>query len=120
MLTHRKEPKLYLWDYSEVKAESAKFAHYITDCFGTDAQLMYLRDMQKREVDFVLVVDKIPVIAVEAKMKTQKISTPLKYFARKLAIPFVFQVVFESGVDFQSKTDNIRVISADTFLTAFV
>ena len=127
----RKEPKLFLWDYSEVKDKSAKFenliashllkfVHYIHDCFGSDAQLMYLRDMQKREVDFVLVVDKMPVIAVEVKMKTQKISTPLKYFARKLAIPFVFQVVFESGVDFQSKTDNIRVISADKFLTAFV
>ncbi len=53
-------------------------------------------------------------------MKSQKISTPLKYFAKKLQIPFGFQVVFEDGVDFQSKTDNIHVISADQFLTALV
>jgi uncharacterized protein len=127
----RKEPKLFLWDYSEIKDESArfenlvashllKFSHYIEDSFGTDAKLMYLRDVQKREVDFVLVVEGKPVIAVEVKMKSQKISTPLKYFAMKLNIPFVYQVVLEAGVDFLSTTHNIRVISADRFLTAFV
>ena len=76
--------------------------------------------IQKREVDFVVVIDGKPVIAIEVKMKTQKISTPMKYFIRKLKIPFGFQVVFETGIDFQSKTDNIRVISTDKFLTALV
>jgi uncharacterized protein len=97
-----------------------KFVHTLTDCFGTDARLMYLRDIQKREVDFVVILDGKPMIVVEAKMKSQKISTPLKYFTRKLEIPFGFQVVFETGIDFQSQTDNIRVISADKFLTALV
>jgi uncharacterized protein len=127
----RKEPKLFLWDYSEITDESTKFenliashllkfVHYLTNCFGTDAKLMYLRDIQKREVDFVVVIDGKPILAIEVKMKTQKISTPMKYFIRKLKIPFGFQVVFETGIDFQSKTDNIRVISADKFLTALV
>lgn len=127
----RKEPKLFLWDYSEIKDESArfenligshllKFVHYLYDSFGTDAKLMYLRDIQKREVDFVLVIDGKPVTAIEVKMKDKKISTPLKYFARKLKIPFVYQVIFEEGVDYQSKNDDIRVISADKFLTALI
>ena len=127
----KKEPKLFLWDYSEVPDHAIrfenligshllKFVHYLYDSFGMHANLNYLRDVDKREVDFVLIIDNQPVVAIEVKSKSQKISTALKYFKRKLRIPFVYQVVREEDIDFLSLRDNIRVISAGKFLSAFV
>lgn len=127
----RKEPKLFLWDYSELEDRSVKFenlvashllkfVHHLYDSYGLDSKLMYLRDLQKREVDFVIVVDRKPMIAVEVKMKSQKISTPLKYFARKLGIPHVYQVVFKDSVDYYDHSSAVHVISADKFLTALI
>ncbi len=127
----RKEPKLFLWDYSEIKEEPVrfenlvashllKFVHYLYDSYGLNAKLMYLRDIQKREVDFVVVIENRPVMAIEVKMKKQKISTPLKYFAGKLQIPHVFQIIMEESVDHLDPNNNIRVMSADKFLTALV
>jgi len=127
----KKEPKLYLWDYSEntdtgIKFENLiavhllKFVHHIYDTYGTSAELKYLRDLSKRETDFVIVIDKKPVIAVEVKLSSTKISVPLKYFKRKLNIPFSFQVVMEDNIDFLDIKSNIRVISASLFLSGLV
>src|SRR3990167_1151920 len=66
----KKEPKLYLWDWSEVEDEAArfenliashllKFVHFITDYEGYRAELYFLRDVDKREVDFLVTIDEI-------------------------------------------------------------
>ena len=125
----RKEPKLYLWDWSEVKDENArfenmiashllKFSHFLFDAEGYKAKLYYVRDTESREVDFLITIDNKPWFCVEAKNTFKDIAPSLKYFGRKIKIPFMYQVVKEENIDHVK--DNIRIVSADKFLTALV
>ncbi|MEK7376750.1 MAG: AAA family ATPase, partial [Candidatus Margulisiibacteriota bacterium] len=125
----RKEPKLYLWDWSEIEDESIKyenliashllkFCGFLYDSEGYKARLFYLRDKDQREADFIIAVDGKPWFCVEAKMSDAKISSSLRYFHEKLRIPFSYQVLQEKGIDQVKK--GIRVISADKFLSALV
>ncbi|MBI1883294.1 MAG: ATP-binding protein [Chlamydiae bacterium] len=125
----RKEPKLYLWDWSQVKNENArlenmvashllKFVHYLSDVEGFKTQLSYLRDKEQREVDFMVSLDGKPWFCVEVKQSSTEVPSSLKYFASKLKIPFVYQVTGEKDFDFMK--DNVRIISASKFLSALV
>jgi hypothetical protein len=125
----KKEPKLFLWDWSELNNEGVKFenliashllkfVHFFYDVYGIKAELRFIRDAQKREVDFVITIDKKPIIAIEAKLSDKKVSKHLKYFASRLDIPWQFQVVKTTGIDFEK--DGVRVMSADKFLTGLV
>lgn len=125
----KKEAKLYLWDWSELKDEGLKFENlvashllkftdYLFDAEGFDACLYYLRDIEQREVDFLMTVDNKPWFAVEVKSSSKNISKSLGYFRERLGIPFSYQVVNEGKIDFIK--DSIRVISADKFFTALV
>jgi len=125
----RKEPKLYLWDWSEIKDDSTrfenviashllKFCDYFQDAEGFRARLNYIRDRDQREVDFLVTVDNKPWFCVEAKNVYKNIPAPLKYFQEKLKIPYAFEVVKENGIDFVK--DGVRVISASKFLTGLI
>ena len=125
----RKEPKLYLWDWSEIKDESVrlenliashllKFCHFLFDMGGYRVQLFYLRDKEQREVDFIVSVDNKPWFCVEVKNSFKNISNSLKYFAKKLEIPFVYQVVNQKDIDICK--DNVRIMSVSKFLSGLV
>lgn len=125
----RKEAKLYLWDWSQIQNNGAKLenlvashllklCHYLYDAKGYKAELFYLRDIEKREVDFLVAVNKEPWLAIEVKSSDQTISPSLRYFGKKLAIPFQYQLVNTADVDFIQ--DNIRVMSVDKFLSGLV
>ncbi|MDP2941272.1 MAG: ATP-binding protein [Candidatus Omnitrophota bacterium] len=125
----RKEPKLYLWDWSEVADEDArlenivashllKFCHFLYDVEGWKAQLYYLRDKEQREVDFLVAVENRPWFCVEVKKMYRQVPVALKYFASKLKVPFAYEVVREEGVDFFK--DNARIMSITKFLSALV
>jgi predicted AAA+ superfamily ATPase len=125
----RKEPKMYLWDWSQVENEGArlenlvashllKLTHFLYDAEGYRAELFFLRDREGREVDFVVVIDKKPWFVVEVKSSEQKVSKHLPYFIKKLNIPFAYQLVSEKGIDFRQ--NGIRVMSVDTFLAGLV
>ena len=125
----KKEPKLYLWDWSEVEDEAARFenliashllklAHFITDYEGYKAELYFLRDVDKREVDFLITVDGKPWFAVEVKLNDTSVSPHLLYFTGKLNIPYSYQVVKNSNIDILQK--GVRVISAGKFLTGLI
>lgn len=125
----KKEPKMYLWDWSQISDEAARFeniiashllktVHYLTDIEGYKAELFFLRDIESRETDFLVTIDRKPWFSVEVKLSSLEISKPLKYFSDKLKIPFNYQVVKKEGIDYQY--ENIRVISADKFLSALI
>ncbi|HIE36092.1 MAG TPA: DUF4143 domain-containing protein [Candidatus Omnitrophica bacterium] len=125
----KKEPKLYLWDWSEVKEEPSrfentiashllKFVHFLYDVYGWRAELFYLRDVEKREVDFLVAIDKKVWFAAEAKLPSSDLSKNFKYFVQKLKIPFLYQIVKEEDVDFLKQS--IRIISASKFLMGLV
>lgn len=125
----RKQPKIYLWDWSQVESESArlenmvashllKLTHFLYDAEGHKATLHYLRDTAGREVDFLVAVNNQPWFAVEVKQSAGDLHKNLLYFSEKLRIPFLYQVVGNSGID--TLQEKIRIISADKFLTGLV
>jgi predicted AAA+ superfamily ATPase len=125
----RKEPKLYLWDWSEVTDEEArlenivashllKFCHFLFDVEGYKAQLFFLKDKEQREVDFLITVENKPWFCVEVKRTFKGIPPPLRYFSEKLKIPFTYEVVDQEDVDLMK--DKVRIMSVHKFLSALV
>jgi hypothetical protein len=95
-----------------------KLVHYLHDFEGYRADLNFLRDLTKREVDFLVTVDKKPWFAVEVKTSDEAPSPTLHLFKEKWNIPFCYQVVKSSGID--SLASGIRVVSADKFLAGLI
>lgn len=125
----RKEAKIYLWDWSAIKDESKrfenivashllKFVHLLKDEEGYKAELHYLRDISGREVDFLVSIDKKPWFAVEVKNSSEEISPWLNYYGERLKIPFLYQVVNKSSVNFIK--NNVQVVSVENFLKILV
>lgn len=99
----KKERKLYLWDWSTVDdpgprfenlvaAQLLKYCHFIEDTEGLQMELRYLRDTDKREVDFVVVRKRKPLFAVECKLSDRSADPALSYFAERTGIPRFYQV----------------------------
>ncbi len=125
----KKRPKVYLWDWSEVSEDGKKFenliashllkwSHFIYDSEGYNIGLFYLRDSEKREVDFVVTMNMKPWIAVEVKLNKKEVSSSLYYYKKKLNIPYVYQVVADEEVDILK--NGIRIISASRFLSSLI
>jgi uncharacterized protein len=100
-----KEPKVYLWDWAFIQdrgrrienfvaSHLLKAVHLYTDLGFGDYDLYYLRDKNKREVDFLVTKDKTPWFLVEVKSSEQPITDSLHYFKKILNAPFAFQAVF--------------------------
>ncbi|MBI5487545.1 MAG: ATP-binding protein [Deltaproteobacteria bacterium] len=115
----RKEQKLYLWDWSMVPEEGPrfenlvashllKFCHFVEDTEGHRMELRYLRDTAGREVDFVVLRDRLPLFTVECKLAERTVAPALFYFASRLAIPRSFQV--HLGRDDHEREGGIRVL----------
>ncbi|MFC2173617.1 ATP-binding protein [Acidobacteriota bacterium] len=124
-----KMSKAYLWDYSLAPAGGPrfenliglhllKFCHFLQDREGHSTSLFYLRDRAGREVDFLVVLDRKPWFAVEAKESETRIDDALKYFRDRLDIPWSYQVVLHGERDFEE--DGVRCLPAHRFLAAFV
>jgi len=104
----RKEPKWFLCDWSSIRdagqrAETFVACHLLKAVEGwTDLgfgafELGYLRDKQKRKVDFVVVRDGEPWFLVGVKHGEASLSPSLRYFQQQLGAPFVFQVVTDAA-----------------------
>lgn len=102
-----KEPKYYLWDWSLVQDAGARAENFVASHllkavqFWTDAGfgqygLYYLRDKDKREVDFIVTQNDEPWFLVEVKSSDNKgISPSLEYFQKQTGAPHAFQTVID-------------------------
>jgi predicted AAA+ superfamily ATPase len=99
----KKERKLYLWDWSAVPGEGARFenlvasqllkyCHHAEDVDGWRMDLRFLRDTDRREVDFVVLRGETPLFAVECKTGDAAVGPAVKYFADRTEIPRFYQV----------------------------
>ncbi|MCK4540720.1 MAG: ATP-binding protein [Spirochaetales bacterium] len=104
----RKEPKWFLRDWSSIndpgkRAETFVACHLLKSVEGwTDLglgifELRYVRDKQKREVDFLIIKDNKPWMLVEAKLTDTMLSPSLEYFKKQISCPYAFQVVIEKA-----------------------
>ena len=119
----KKERKVYLWDWSAVEDPGArlenlvasqllKYCHFIEDTEGHPMELRFLRDTDKREVDFVVLQGRRPLFAVECKTGAQGVGASVRYFADRTPIPRFFQV-HRGSADFSQ--GKVRVLPLATF-----
>ena len=103
----RKEPKWYLRDWADIedvgdKAETFVACHLLKAVDGWNDlglgrfDLGYLRDKEKREVDFVVVRDGQPWFLAEVKHRAEAVGPSLRYFQEQLGAPFAFQVTMDA------------------------
>jgi uncharacterized protein len=96
----QKERKYYLWDYARINNDAAKFENMVacelwravtlwTDLGLGDFSLHFIKDKEKREVDFVVVKNGKPFVLVEAKLSDTQPAKPLSSFQNILRIPAV-------------------------------
>ena len=99
----KKEKKLYMWDWSLCEDEAArfenlvasnllKFCHQEEDREGDRMELNFIRDSQRREIDFVVVRNDRPEFAVECKSGDRRLARNIRYFSERTSIPIFYQV----------------------------
>ena len=120
----KKDTKLYLWDWSLCENNGAKFenmlacqllkyCHFIEDTTGQKMELRYIRDTDKRELDFVVLKNNKPEFAVEAKINDKVISPHIYYFKDRFKIPEFYQVNFKEE---SYQKDGIKVLNFTDFI----
>ena len=112
----KKEQKLYLWDWSVIEdvafrfenmvaSHLLKYCHFLEDTEGFKMELRFLRDTDKREIDFVVIKNKKALFAVECKTGEKQISPHINYFKERTGIPKFYQVHLGSKhVEYDKKT----------------
>ena len=105
----KKETKLYFMDWSFLVGPGQRFENFLavsllrmaarfTETGLGTFEVMYIRDKEKREVDFVLVKDHRTIALFEAKEGDSEISPAGKYFSQKLGIPF-YQIIRHGNIE---------------------
>ena len=59
-------------------------------------ELRFIRDTDKREIDFVVLQNKKPLFAVECKSGDKELSKQINYFKERTNIPEFYQVHMKS------------------------
>ena len=121
----KKEQKLYFWDWSQapeggarfenlVASQLLKYCHFVEDTEGYAMELRYLRDFDKREIDFVVLRDKKPLFAVECKSGEKGPSPAAYYFRERSPIPKFYQVHLGER-DYGNEETDVRVLPFQVF-----
>ncbi len=102
----RKEPKWFLRDWASITDAGPRAETFVacqllkavegwTDLGLGAFELGYLRDKEKREVDFVVVRDGEPWFLIEVKHGDAPLSPALRRFQDQLGAPFAFQLTLD-------------------------
>ncbi len=121
----KKENKLYFWDWTRIDDEGARFENlvacqllkyccYIEDTEGFEMSLRFIRDTDKREVDFVVLKEGRPEFAVECMLSDAKAATKYDYFKQRTHIP-KFYLVHMGDNDYGDETNGQRVLPFTRF-----
>lgn len=108
--TFRKEAKAYLFDWAEIDDPAARFENLVAahllkavktwSALGEgNLHLRFIRDKEKREVDFVIVDRTKPVCLIEAKMTDEDLAPSLVAYQEKFKVPVAVQLLHRSGVE---------------------
>ena len=126
----KKEQKHYHWDWTLVQAPGARFenlvashllkwVHFRQDTEGRDVDLRYFRDHDRREVDFVVVEGRTPVLMVECKLDDAPVDPGLRYLKARFPGCDAWQIHVKGTKDYQT-AEGIRVAPAVTLLKTLV
>jgi hypothetical protein len=126
----KKEQKHYHYDWTLVADEGPKFENMVAvhllkwicwqqDTLGRDIELRYFRDIDGREVDFVVVENDKPVFCVECKLKEGSVSKNLLYFKTKFPECKSWQIHLRGKKNVTTK-EGVRIAPALEFLKELV
>ena len=126
----RKESKVYLYDWSEVDGYGQRFENLVAlhlfkavslwRAMGeADIGLYYVRDLEKREVDFLLADKKQPLCLIECKSSADEPTPSLTYFQKRLNVPVSVVLIPASNIcrKIKAETGVQWTISADRWLS---
>ncbi len=121
-----KEAKYFLYDTAAVNGDLGarlensvacalmRELHFLEDTKGCRASLHYLLDKDKREVDFLVVIDNKPIQMIEVKVGDDNFSAPLFRFSEFLPSAKPVQVVLH--LKQKKSKGRVRMVSAAQFL----
>ncbi len=121
-----KEPKYYFYDAGAVEGDlGAKLEnvvalalwrelHWLEDTTGARVSLCYLRDKEKREVDFLAMIDNKPSLMIEVKAGDDSFSRSLFHFQAFLRGAEAVQLVY--GLKQKKSTPRMKMLSLAEFL----
>lgn len=126
----KKEQKHYHTDWSLIQNSSLRFENFVAchllkwihfkqDAEGRDLELRYFRDVDKREVDFVVLEDRKPLRLIECKWADEVVSPALTYLKARFKTSEAYQISARGVKDYQSP-EGIRVCNALQFLKTLV
>lgn len=126
----KKAQKHYHFDWSLVGDEAARFEnlvaahllkwiHHGQDTEGRELELRYFRDVDGREVDFVVLEDGRPRTLVECKLGDAPVARPLRYLLERFPGCEAWQIALAGRKDFETP-EGIRVCPALVFLKGLV
>jgi predicted AAA+ superfamily ATPase len=126
----KKEQKHYHFDWSVVPEPSFRFenlvgshllkwTHFEQDTRGRDLELRYFRDVDGREVDFVVTENQKPILAIECKWGDSEIHPGLRYFKERFRSCEAYQISAIGKKDFVNEL-GIRVCPALPYLRRLV
>lgn len=126
----KKEQKHYHFDWTLVKDRSLAFENLValhllkwvgfrSDTLGEDMELRYFRDIDGREVDFVVMREGKPIQLIECKWNDADISKGLKYLKERYPDSEAYQISATGNKDFISK-HQIRVCPANIYLATLI
>ena len=127
----RKEPKWYLRDWASIedvgqRAETFVACHLLKAVEGWNDmglgvfELGYLRDKEKREVDFLVTRDGEPWFLAETKRRDESMSRSLQHYQDRIGAPFAFQITVDAGYvdeDCFARPGFPLIVPARTFLS---
>lgn len=129
----KKEGKLYLWDWSEIENEGTRFenliaghllkyAHYLTDTGEANVELCYLKNKEKKEIDFLLVKNKKPWLPIEVKLNDDNLSENWSSFLKDLPCKRGIQITYKPNVCklMTHPHGEILILSAEYLLESLV
>jgi uncharacterized protein len=126
----KKEQKHFHYDWGLVTNPGARFENLVAchllkwvefqvDTQGHDVQLRYFRDIDGREVDFVILHDQEPVAFIECKLSDSDISGGLNYLHQRFPQATCWQISATGTKDYINPV-GIRVAPAARLLEQLV
>jgi hypothetical protein len=111
----KKEQKHYHFDWTLVPDLPPRFEKHQQDTQGRDLELRYFRDVDGREVDFVVTERRKPVLMVEAKWADTELDRSLRYLKTRFPESEAWQISANGRRDYVSP-EGIRAAPASAFL----
>jgi predicted AAA+ superfamily ATPase len=96
-----------------------KWVHFQQDAEGRDVELTYFRDIDGREVDFVVTEKRRPLLLVECKTSDGDVDRAVRYLKERFPTADAWQISATGKKDYRTP-DGIRVAPAAALLKTLV